>query len=251
MYTSNNKILITGGKTLSKSVTPFDFANLSLFVSANRQRRVADATAIDNFYDFSNTGNTGVGTSTARAQYKINTFNSNQPTFLFDGVNDQTLFSGTAYNIIRNTSSYCINLSFKRLRLATLETPLRIAGASGTNRVVISFNTDGTCTITLRNADGDSSVNITFSCNDSNEHLLTISMVSGLATIYLDALVVGQSTLPSSNVADVACTVFSLGSQNTAAPCNFHLDALSINKTSVTFSQIESIYKSWLKKGYL
>lgn len=249
----NNKVIEAGGKILYRQVSPFELPNLKLYLSATRMVQQTDGSSVLSFTDFSGNGFHAVqGTGSLQPTFETNEFGINAG-IKFDGVDDFLSFSGGALDIFRNVNQYTVQVLCKRSAISTTSAVLYFSvNGSTTNRFLINFLSSGDIQIVNRMLDATVSGNIVLmSSNDTNEHLIQVTVYQSIMYCYLDGVLRGQIGLEAATSSNTASTTARVGTSPAPVLSSSVVNGVSINQTYSDPSTIQAQYRGYLERGYL
>ena len=251
----NNKVISAGGKILYRQVSPFELPNLKLYLSATRMAQQADASLVSSFTDFSGYSlHATQGSGTLQPTFQTNEFGINAG-IKFDGSNDAMNITGGALDIFRNIDQYTVQILSKRNVVSDNCSDFYVTtNANSTVRFAFGW-TGGNAQIVVRRADSDPSVIITYPLNDTNYHLIQVTLNPSNHTVYMyiDGVLSGSGQLLSSgNLDNTACAQINIGWYNVVAIYSKScINGISVNTSYSDPSTIQAQYRGYLQRGYL
>lgn len=255
ILTSNGKVLTANGKIISRSASPFDLPNLKLYLSASRMLQYADGTATPSFLDYSgNNYNAIQATSTKQPLFKTNQFGT-EAGIKFDGVDDAMNIIGGALDIFRNINQYTVQILSKRNIISDNCNDFYVT-TNVNNSARFAFGwVGGNAQVVVRRTDADTSVLLTSPLNDTNLHLIQVTLNPTDYTVYLyvDGVLVNSGQLVSSGSLDnTSSGQINVGYYNIipiySKSC---INGISVNTSYSDFSTIQAQYRGYLSRGYL
>jgi len=248
-------ILLKNGRILQTPITPLQLPNLKLYLSADRMYQYADGTAIPSFLDYSgNNYNATQASGTLQPTFQTNEFGINAG-IKFDGSNDAMNITGGALDIFRNINQYTVQIVTKRNVVSdncmdfyvttNANTSVRFAvGWIGANAQVV-----------VRRADVDPATVVTAPSNDTNPHLIQITLNPSNYTVYMyiDGVLVNSAQLASSgSMNNTASSQINVGWYNIASTYGKScINGISVNTSYSDNATIQAQYRGYLQRGYL
>ena len=253
----NNKVISAGGKILySRTGDPFELPNLKLYLSATRMAQQADESSVSSFTDFSgNSFHATQGTSGNQPKFDLNQFGSNAG-IKFDGVDDKMNIIGGALDIFRNINQYTVQILTKRNTISDNCLDFYVTN-NVNNAVRFAFGWVGAnAQLVVRRLDINTSVIITYPLNDTNYHLIQVTLNPSNYTVYMyiDGVFVNSAQLTSSgNLDNTASGQVNVGYYNVGAGSygKSCINGISVNTSYSDPSTIQAQYRGYLQRGYL
>ena len=251
----NNKVISAGGKILYRNVSPFELPNLKLYLSATRMVQQADESSVSSFTDFSgNSYHATQGTSGNQPKFDLNQFGSNAG-IKFDGVDDKMNIIGGALDIFRNIDQYTVQILSKRNIISDDCNDFYVTTNVNTS-VRFAFGwVAGNAQIVVRRLDTDTSVIITSPLNDTNYHLIQVTLNPSNYTVYMyiDGVLVNSGVLLSAGSLDnTASAQVNVGWYSVASTYGKScINGISVNTSYSDNATIQAQYRGYLQRGYL
>ena len=252
----NNKVISAGGKILySRTGNPLELPNLKLYLSATRMVQQADESSVSSFTDFSgNSFHATQGTSGNQPKFDLNQFGSNAG-IKFDGVDDKMNIIGGALDIFRNINQYTVQILTKRNTISDNCIDFYVTNNLN-DSVRFAFGwVAGNAQLVVRRADSDPSVIITYPLNDTNYHLIQVTLNPANYTVYMyiDGVLVNSGVLLSAGyLGNTASGQVNVGYYNVTSyfgkSC---INGISVNTSYSDPSTIKAQYRGYLQRGYL
>lgn len=255
ILTQNSKVLTAGGKVLIREPSPLDLPNLKLYLSATRMPQYADGTAIPSFLDYSvNNYNAIQGSGSLQPTFQTNEFGINAG-IKFDGSDDAMNITGGALDIFRNIDQYTVQILSKRNVVSDNCNDFYVTNNSNST-VRFAFGWVGAnAQLVTRRIDTDPSVIITYPLNDTNYHLIHVTLNPSNYTMYMyiDGVLVNSAQLASSGSLDnTACSQVNVGWYNaTSSYGKSCINGISVNTSYSDNATIQAQYRGYLQRGYL
>lgn len=253
----NNKVISAGGKILySRTGNPFELPNLKLYLSATRMPQYADGTAIPSFLDYSgNNYNATQASGTLQPKFETNEFGANAG-IKFDGTDDAMNITGGALDIFRNIDQYTVQILSKRNIIS--DNCIDFYVTTNVNTAVrFAFGwIGGNAQVVVRRLDINTSVVITYPLNDTNYHLIQVTLNPANYTVYMyiDGVFVNSGVLSSSGSLDntasgqVNVGWYNVGAGSYGKSC---INGISVNTSYSDPATIQAQYRGYLQRGYL
>ena len=255
ILTRNNNVLTAGGKVLIREASPLDLPNLKLYLSATRMPQYADGTAIPSFLDYSgNNYNATQGSGTLQPTFQTNEFGVNAG-IKFDGSDDAMNITGGALDIFRNINQYTVQILSKRNIISDNCSDFYVLNnANITVRFAFGW-LGGNAQVVVRRLDTDTSVVITSPLNDTNYHLIQVTLNPANYTVYMyiDGVLVNSAQLLSAGYLDnTASGQVNVGYYNPISSYGKScINGISVNTLYSDPSIIQAQYRGVLQRGYL
>ena len=252
----NNKVITASGKILyRKASNPLELPNLKLYLSATRMAQYADASLVSSFTDFSgyNLHATQANTS-FQPTFQTNEFGSNAG-IKFGGVSDAMNIIGGALDIFRNINQFTVQIFSKRNVVSDNCNDFYVTNNSN-SAVRFAFGWVGAnAQVVVRRIDTDAATIITAPSNDTNPHLIQITLNPSNYTVYMyiDGVLVNSAQLASSGSMDnTASSQINVGWYNiTSAYGKSCINGISVNTSYSDNATIQAQYRGYLQRGYL
>ena len=252
----NNKVISAGGKILyNRTGNPLELPNLKLYLSATRMAQQADESSVSSFTDFSgNSFHATQGTSGFQPKFQTNEFGSNAG-IKFDGVDDKMNIIGGALDIFRNIDQYTVQILSKRNVVSDNCSDFYVTNnANLTVRFAFGW-VGGNAQIVVRRLDTDASIAITSPLNDTNFHLIQVTLNPSNYTVYMyiDGVFVNSAQLGSSgNLDNTASGQVNVGWYNPISSYGKScINGISVNTSYSDNATIQAQYRGYLQRGYL
>jgi len=255
ILTQNSKVLTAAGKVLIREPSPLDLPNLKLYLSATRMPQYADGTAIPSFLDYSgNNYNATQASGTLQPTFQTNEFGINAG-IKFDGSNDAMNITGGALDIFRNINQYTVQIVTKRNVVSDNCSDFYVTNNSN-NSVRFAFGWVGAnAQVVVRRLDVDLTIIITAPSNDTNPHLIQITLNPSNYRVYMyiDGVFVNSAQLASSGSLDnTPAAQINVGWYNIALTYSKScINGISVNTSYSNPTTIQAQYRGYLQRGYL
>jgi len=248
-------ILLKNGRILQTPITPLQLPNLKLYLSSQMMYQYADGTAIPSFLDYSgNNYNATQGSGSLQPTFQTNEFGINAG-IKFDGVNDAMNIMGGALDIFRNINQYTVQIATKRNVVSDNCSDFYVMTNSNST-VRFAFGWVGAnAQVVVRRLDVDLSVIITAPSNDTNPHLIQITLNPSNYTVYMyiDGVLVNSAQLASSgSMNNTASAQINVGWYNIAPTYGKScINGITVNTSYSDNATIQAQYRGYLQRGYL
>jgi len=255
ILTQNSKVLTAAGKVLIREATPLDLPNLKLYLSATRMPQYADGTAISSFLDYSgNNYNATQATGSLQPTFQTNEFGINAG-IKYDGSDDRTSITGSALDIFRNINQYTVQIASKRNVVSDSCNDFYVTtNSNSTVRFAFAW-VGANAQLVVRRLDADASIIITAPSNDTNPHLIQITLNPSNYTVYMyiDGVLVNSAQLASSgSMNNTASSQINVGWYNiTPIYGKSCINGISVNTSYSDNATIQAQYRGYLQRGYL
>jgi len=255
ILTQNSKVLTAAGKVLIREPSPLDLPNLKLYLSATRMPQYADGTAIPSFLDYSgNNYNATQGSGTLQPTFQTNEFGINAG-IKFDGSNDAMNITGGALDIFRNINQYTVQIVTKRNVVSDNCWDFYVTTNTNTTVRFAFAWTATNAQVVVRRQDVDQTIIITSPLNDTNPHLVQVTLNNSNYTVYMyiDGVLVNSAQLASSgSMNNTASSQINVGWYNVASTYGKScINGISVNTSYSDYSTIQAQYRGYLQRGYL
>jgi len=250
----NNKVISAGGKILYRNVSPLELPNLKLYLSATRMTQQADESSVSSFTDFSGNGfHATQGTSGFQPKFDLNQFGSNAG-IKFDGVDDKMNIIGGALDIFRNIDQYTVQILSKRNTISDNCLDFYVTNnVNNAVRFVIGW-TGSNAHMVARRLDTDTPTIMTYPLNDTNYHLIQVTLNPANYTLYMyiDGVLVNSGVLSAGNLDATACGQVNVGYYNVSSSYGKScINGISVNTSYSDNATIQAQYRGYLQRGYL
>lgn len=255
IITQNSKVLTAGGKVLIREPSPLDLPNLKLYLSATRMPQYADGTAIPSFLDYSgNNYNATQVSGTLQPKFETNEFGV-YAGIKFDSIDDAMNITGGALDIFRNINQYTVQIATKRNVVSDTCLDFYVTtNANTTVRFAVGW-TGSNAQVVVRRLDVDLATIITAPSNDTNPHLIQITLDPSNYTVYMyiDGVLVNSAQLASSgSMNNTASSQINVGWYNiTPTYGKSCINGISVNQSYSNPTTIQAQYRGYLQRGYL